>query len=88
MDINEIRNEVLSEDDRTGISDTQNYGQKTMSNGVVDFQPTSDVLFSIGFQANNGNVSSIFQIAMENGTPIVSMSDDVKAAFKAELGIS
>lgn len=77
-----------SEDDRTGISATQVYGQKTLSNGVADFQLTSDGLFSIGFQANNGNALSIFQIAMENGTPRVLMSDDIKAAFKAELGIS
>lgn len=77
-----------SEDDRTGISATQVYGQKTLSNGVADFQLTSDGLFSIGFQANNGNALSIFQIAMENGTPRVLMSDDIKAAFKAELGIA
>lgn len=79
---------VESEDDRTGISATQIYGQKTLSNGVADFELTSDGLFSIGFQANNGNALSIFQIAMENGTPRVLMSDDIKAAFKAELGIS
>lgn len=76
-----------SADNRTGISATQVYGQKTTTNGVAVFQLTSDGSFSIDFQTNNGNVLSTFQIKMNDGTPRVIMSDDVKAAFKSELGI-
>ena len=72
------------------VNDDNVSGQKTLSNGVATFRISATGNFYVDFQPNNGDQNSLstFQIDMNNGTPRVVMSDDVKAAFKAELGIA
>lgn len=76
----------IDKDNYIAVSGTSISGQKTTENGVADFQVTADGSFYLDFQPTSGTLST-FQIKMNGGTPKVIMSDDIKAAFKAELGI-
>lgn len=69
------------------VNDGNISGQKTTEAGTSTFQITSGGNFNIDFQPANSNSLSIFRVLMNDGTPVVQMSDDVKAAFRAELGI-
>lgn len=70
------------------INDGGFSGQETGDAGVAVARVASSGEIYIDFQHENGNALSTFQISLQNGVPRVVMSDDVKAAFKAELGIS
>lgn len=80
---------ATSDTDYVVISDGQIYGEKTTANGVSTFRLLPTGNFYVDFQPANGGENSLstFQIDMNDGSPRVIMSDDVKAAFKAELGI-
>jgi hypothetical protein len=69
------------------VNDGNISGQKTTEAGTSTFQITSSGSFTVDFQPADSDSLSIFRVIMGNGTPVVTMSDDVKAAFKAELGI-
>ena len=62
-------------------------GQKTTDSGVSVFKLGADGDFYIDFQPDGSNSLSTFQISVKDGTTRVVMSDDVKEAFKTELGI-
>lgn len=76
----------IDKDNFVIVSGTSISGQKTTEGGVADFQITTDGGLYLDFQPTEGTLST-FQIKMDGGTPKVIMSDDIKAAFKAELGI-
>lgn len=73
--------------DGVNVSNSSISGQNTTDDGVADFQITSTGDLYLDFQPTDGTLST-FQIKLAGGTPVVVMSDDVKAAFKAELGIA
>lgn len=73
--------------DFSTMSSTQFYTQKEYADGAAIAQITSDGKISIDYDPEQGN-PSYFTIEMNGGTPRVLMSDDMKDAFKAALGIS
>lgn len=62
-------------------------GQKTTDAGVSTFKLGADGDFYVDFQPAGSNSLSTFQVSVKDGTARVVMSDDIKAAFKSELGI-
>lgn len=69
------------------VSGTQLYTQKEDADGATIVQITSDGKLSVDYGPAQGN-PSFFTIEMKGGQPKVTMTDDVKAAFRAALGIS
>lgn len=69
------------------MSETQLYTQKEYADGAAIAQLTSDGKLSLDYDPEQGN-PTYFTIEVNEGTPKVLMSDDVKAAFKAALGIN
>lgn len=68
------------------ISDTQLYTQKEYADGAAIAQLTSDGKLSIDYDPEQGNPSYL-TVEINEGAPRVLMSDDVKAAFRAALGL-
>lgn len=68
------------------VSDAQLYTQKEYADGAAIAQLTSDGKFSLDYDPEQGN-PSFFTIEMNGGQPRVLMSDDIKAAFRAALGV-
>lgn len=72
--------------DFSTMSSTQFYTQKEYASGAAIAQITSDGKLSLDYDPEQGN-PSYFTIEMNEGTPRVIMSDDIKDAFKTALGI-
>lgn len=72
--------------DFSTMSSTQFYTQKEYADGAAISQITSDGKLSLDYDPEQGN-PSYFTIEMNEGTPRVLMSDDIKAAFRTALGI-
>lgn len=72
--------------DFSTMSSTQFYTQKEYADGAAIAQITSDGKFSLDYDPEQGNPSYL-TIEMNEGTPRVLMSDDIKAAFRTALGI-
>lgn len=70
----------------TEISATQVATQKEYADGAAIAQITSDGKISLDYDPEQGN-PTFLSIEVNNGTPRVLMSDDMKAAFKTALGI-
>ena len=68
------------------MSESQFATQKILSNGSADVQITSDGSFRVEYNPEIGN-PTFLSIRVEEGTPVVSMSDNMKDAFRAALGI-
>ena len=68
------------------VSESQFATQKILADGSADVQITSDGTFRIEYNPEVGN-PTFLSIRVEAGTPVVSMSDDMKDAFRAALGI-
>lgn len=60
--------------------------QKVSSAGSSHVQITSDGTFYIAYDPESGT-PTFLSIRVEEGTPVVSMSDNMKDAFRAALGI-
>lgn len=71
----------------TEISPTQVATQKEYADGAAIAQITSDGKIALDYDPEQGN-PTFLSIEVNNGTPRVLMSDDMKAAFKNALGIS
>lgn len=76
----------LDSRDFSVVSESQFATQKILANGSADVQITSDGTFRIEYNPEIGN-PTFLSIRVEEGTPVVSMSDDMKDAFIAALGI-
>lgn len=74
-------------DDFSIITSTQMATQKQYADGAAGAQITSDGKISLNYGPEQGN-PTFLSIEVSEGTPKVLMSDDMKDAFKAALGIS
>lgn len=60
---------------------------KRLENGTATAQITAEGSLFLDYQPDDGQLTFL-HIRVDGGTPRVMMSDNMKAAFKAELGIS
>lgn len=72
--------------DFTVLSATQVSTQKEYTDGAAIVQITSDGRLSLDYGPEHGN-PTFLTVEVNNGSPRVLMSDDMKAAFKTALGI-
>lgn len=72
--------------DFSTVTSTQLYTQKEYADGAAIAQLTSDGKLSLDYDPEQGT-PSYFTIEMNEGSPRVLMSDDIKAAFRTALGI-
>lgn len=72
--------------DFSTITSTQLYTQKEYADGAAIAQLTSDGKLSLDYDPEQGTPSYL-TIEMNEGSPRVLMSDDIKAAFRTALGI-
>lgn len=70
----------------TELSTTQVTTQKEYADGAAIAQITSDGKISLDYDPEQGN-PTFLSIEVNEGTPRVLMSDDMKAAFRTALGI-
>lgn len=68
------------------VTSTQVLTQKATADGAAIAQLTSDGKFALDYGPAQG-IPSFFSIEMNGGQPRVLMSDDMKAAFRAALGV-
>lgn len=72
--------------DFTTVSETQVLTQKEYEDGAAIAQITSDGKLALDYDPEQGNPTYL-SIEVAEGTPVVMMSDDMKAAFRTALGI-
>lgn len=74
--------------DRMIMSKATVDGSRVVEGGVASCQISSTGSLFLSFQADADGSDTYLDIRVDGGVPKVLMSDNMKAAFKAELGIS